>query len=134
MAVIPAFKIYDYTGLNLQHTFSYVNYSNYPQSPNKGVIIEGIRAKGGLIVDGGDEMWDLIMRGTLLADSYDAIIAAMDVMEAAVPVNTKHILKIDKTDSTYYEYRVKRIDPIRYPENLRLNYQEYEVILKVNSW
>lgn len=132
---IPRFKLYDSTGLNLIYQFIAVQATNAPQSVKKTVEIKGQRGKGGLIIDGGDDWWDLYIEGIIMAvDGYEDLIVSIDALESAVVLNTPYILKIDKTVSTYYEYKVKRIEPITYSDNLRTDSQEYRIILKVNSW
>ena len=134
MAVLPKFRLYESDGVTLRHTFPAVVYTNAPQSIEKSVVIEGQRGDGCIVIPGGESSWDLQMRGTLTADDYDAIVVAMDALESAVQLNTKYVLKLDKTDSTTYSWNVIRIEPINYPESLRLNYQKYEITLKANAW
>lgn len=134
MSFVPTFKLYDSTGLNLLYTFPVVQETNSPKSVKKTVVIEGTRGKGCIIIDGGEDIWDLNIRGILSGDDYEALVVAIDAMESAIQLNTKYILKIDKTSSTYYEYKVKRILSINYPQSLRNNIQEYTCVLKVNSW
>ena len=131
---VPKFKLYDSGGVNLIYLFPLVQQTNAPQSVRNTVIIEGIRGKGGIIIDGGDALWDLEIKGYLTGDDYEEIIQKIDALETAVELNTKYILKIDKTVSTYYQYKVKRIVPINYPESLRRTSQSYEIVFKSNAW
>jgi len=134
--MIPRFKIYDSTGISLQYTFLAVQDCNYPASPRRQVTIEGTRGKGGVIIDGGQEMWDMTIDGIIFADDYEALIVLIDALETAVVANTPYVIKINKTSSTYYEYKVKRVGEIKYPidQGLRNNYQEYTISFKVNCW
>ncbi len=130
------FKLYQSDGLTLVYTFPVVQDCNYPASPRRNILIEGTRGKGGILIDGGDSVWDLNITGYLIANSYEELITKIDEMENNVVANTPYILKINKTISTYYEYKVKRIDAIEYPidEGFRTNYQLYTVHFKVNVW
>jgi len=135
MSFVPRFKLYDSTGLNLLYTFPVVQATNAPQSVKKIIEVRGQRGTGCLIIDGGDDCWDLFIEGILVADDdYEDLTASIDALESAVELNTAYVLKIDKTVSTYYEYRVKRIEPIDYPDSLRNESQDYTVTFRVNSW
>lgn len=135
MSFVPTFKLYDYTGVNLLYTFEAVQYTNMPgQDTNSAIIIEGIRAKGCLIIGGGEVCSDIIIRGIFVEDDYEALVVKMDALKAVIVFNTRYKLRLDKTISTYYEYDVKRIEPIDFPESLRTSEQIYNVILKNNSW
>jgi len=134
----PYIKLYDSTGVVLQYTFKYVQSINAPQTPRRTVEITGQRGKGSLIIDGGQDVWDLIISGKFIIEDadegYEDLTADIDAMESAIQLNTPYIIRIDKTAVTYYEYNVKRIEPIEYPESLRIDSQEYICRLRVNCW
>jgi len=135
MSFVPKFRLYDSTGLVLQYTFPLVQACNYPSSPRRGVTIQGTRGKGGIIIDGGEAMWEIDLIGFLFADDYEAVTVLIDALETAVVVHTAYVLKIDKTAGSAYEYKVKRINAIIYPiDGGRNQYQEYRINLMVNSW
>lgn len=131
---IPRFNLYASDGVTLLYTFIAVQATNAPQSLNKNTVIEGIRGQGCIVITGSTSAWDLTINGVFLGSNYEAIVILMDALEAAIPIGTKFVLKIDKTPSTTYSYNVIRITPIEYPESLRTDYQEYKVVLKANSW
>jgi len=136
MNYIPKFYLYDSTRITLLYTFELVNYTNAPQSIKRTVEIEGQRGIGYIIIDGGDKAWDMIISGILDGADYDEITNKIYIMETTIAVNTPYILRFNKTKNTYFEYRVKRIGIIEYPESLRneWEFQKYTCILKVNSW
>jgi len=136
MAIIPKFQLYDSTGANLIYTFPVVFDTNIPQTPSNAVVIEGLRGKGGIIIDGGEDMFEIFLHGVLIADDYEALTVLIDALEAAVPIHTAFHLRLDKTASTYYEYHVKRIKAIEYPiaDSKRTDIQEYIVRFEANSW
>ena len=135
---VPKFKLYDYSGLVLEYTFPLVQVTNAPQSHKRSVVIEGVRGKGCLIIDAGEDSWDLTIEGKLMIDGategYEELTAKIDDLESKVQLHTPYILRIDKTESTYYEYHVTRIEPIEYPESFRTDIQDYSVTFRVNSW
>ncbi|KKL88285.1 hypothetical protein LCGC14_1926240 [marine sediment metagenome] len=134
MPFIPKFRLYNSVGDTLLLTFPVVQETNAPQSPSNIVEITGTRGIGSIIIAGGTPPWNLIIKGVLIGDNYQAIVVAMDALESTVTLNTAFLVRIDKTISSYYEYNVKRILPIEYPENLRTSNQKYTVTLRVNSW
>jgi len=134
MSFVPKFRLYNSAGDTLLYTFLVVQETNSPQSPINTVEITGTRGIGSIIIAGGTSPWNLIIKGVLIGDNYQAIVVAMDALESTVTLNTAFLVRIDKTISSYYEYNVKRILPIEYPENLRTSNQKYIVTLRANSW
>lgn len=135
MAFVPKFKLYDNTGLNLIYTFPVVQNTNIPKSTRKTTVIEGFRGQGGIIISGSDKrIWDIIIEGILFGDDYENLTTKIEEIESSVQMDTQYILRFEKTASTYFEYKVKRIDPIEYPQSFRTQYQDYRIILKANAW
>lgn len=138
MSFIPRFKLYASDGITLLYTFTVVQETNAPQSPFRNIVIEGVRGKGCLVIPAGTASWDLEIKGYLTIDGavegYKELTVKIDALESAVQLNTNYYLKIDKTESTTYSYKVRRIEPIEYPQSLRTDSQEYVIKFKVNSW
>ncbi|MBN1467724.1 MAG: hypothetical protein JW924_03280 [Fusobacteriaceae bacterium] len=135
MSFVPRFKLYNSTGLSLLYTFPVVQESNHPHTSSKSVEIESQRGKGSILIDGGAESWDLRFTGILSGEDYQALVTKMDELESAVDLNIPYIMKIDKTATTVYEYKVKRILPIEWGDtNFRNNFIEYRITLRVNCW
>lgn len=134
MSFIPRFKLYASNGSTLLYTFIAVQSTNAPQTPTKNTVISGMRGQGCIVIPGAAAEWDLTFNGILLAENYEALVVLMDALESALLLNTKYVLKVEKTSVTSYSYNVMRIVPIEYPESLRNNFQEYQVTLKANSW
>jgi len=135
MSFVPKFKLYDSTGISLLYTFPVIQESNHPHTSSKAVEIESQRGKGSIIIDGGQESWDLTFRGVLSADNYEALVPIQDALDAVVALNTPFIMKIDKTSTTAYEYKIKRILPITWgTTNFRNNFIEFTITLRVNCW
>ena len=130
---IPRFKLYNSAGDSLLYTFPVVQATNAPQSPKSTVVITTLRGKGCVVIDGGTTAWDLTIRGILQGDNYEALISEIDALES-IQLNIPYLLRIDKSSSTYYSYKVKRIEPINYPDSFRTDIQEYNITFKVNSW
>lgn len=134
MAIIPSFKIYSELGV-LLYTFSGIFETNHPQSPVKYTEIKGIRGVGSIIIKGSTDSWDLTLKGCLIGTDYENIVSQMDTMETTIVEATKYTLKIDKSLSTTYEYKVMRLEPIQWQtDNVRTNYVEFQIVFRVNCW
>jgi hypothetical protein len=137
--MIPRFRIYNAAATELLHTFELVQNTNLPQTPRNIVEITGVRGKGSIIIDGGEAPWDVFIEGVLTSKlkgwhAYKELTSKVDAMESAVAVDTPLILTLHKTESTFYQYKVKRIEPISYPPSNRVFRQDYRVNLRVNCW
>ena len=131
------FKLYASDGITLVHTFSCVYSANYPRSEKDLIEHTNIRAKGSLVVDGGDKSWTISIKGVIFAEDYDTLTILIDNFESNILLNTEYYLKISKSVSggTYYSYKVKRVSPIIFQEDsLRTNFIEYTCELLVNAW
>lgn len=138
MAFIPSFDLYASNGITLIYTFPVVQYTNLPVSNGRYIEIEGQRGIGSIILDGGQSPFDIIINGFFMIQSasegYTDIVEDIANIESTIVLNTPYYLRVDKTISTYWEYKVKRILPIEYPESLRTDYQEYKVTLRALCW
>lgn len=132
------FKLYNADGITLEYTFPLVQSTNAPQTPLRHVALNGVRGKGALIIPAGTSSWTLEIEGVLYIDGategYDELVALMDALEAAVALNTAYYLRLYKSDTTYYNYPVKRVSAIEYDQSLRTDSQRYRISLEVNSW
>ena len=130
------FKLYENYGESeeTEYTFPIVFSANYPHSGKKSIEHENVRGKGSIIIDGGQESWDLTLKGVLSSIDYDNLMEKVDEMEESVEINVPYTLVISNSITTYM-YNVKRITSIIYQDdNLRTNFIEYTVVLRVNSW
>jgi len=132
--MIPIFKLYDSSASTLRYTFPNVQYTNAPRSVESYVELTNIRGQGSLVIDGGQNAWDLQLRFVIQGDGYEDITAKIDELESAIAFNTPYQLTIDKTASTVYQYKVKRITPIEYTESLRTRIQRVTITFRVDSW
>lgn len=131
---VPDFKLYDKTGTNLLYTFPAVNYTNAPQSVEDSVEITNLRSRGAIIIPGGEKPWNLEMQFTLIGEDYEEVTSQIVTLENTVQLNTPYVLRIDKTNSSYFEYPVKRVQPFIYDTSLRNYFQEIRAILRANCW
>lgn len=131
---IPKFRLYDSTGTTLIYEFPAVDFTNAPQSTRDVVEVSNQRAKGSIIIDGGASAWDMLMRFALIGEDYIEVTSLIVDLEDTVEMNTPYLMRLDKTAGSFFEWKVKRIQPFVYPENLRNNYQRVNATFRVNSW
>lgn len=132
--VIPSFRIYSEADA-LLYTFSGIFEANLPQDPIKYTEVKGIRGQGSIIIKGSLDSWDLILKGCITGTDYEDIVSKIDSMVSTIDTGTKYYLRLDKTGSTTYEYKVMRLEPIEFqPDNLRTNYCEFTIKFRVNTW
>jgi len=98
-------------------------------SGRKDTIIEGNRGDGAVVVPGGKKSQTITIRGILMGIDYKAITTLMNTMRTNVTtdVATLKMTHQDSGEVTDWTYTVKRITEIRFPENLRISSQEYEI-------
>ncbi len=126
------FKLYEADGTTLRYTFPVIFSANYPHSERNIIEHSNFRGKGSIPVDGGMSSWDLVLRGVLSAENYDDLMVLVADLEDKVVLNSPYVLKITKSATTTWDYFVKRITPIEYPEDsLRINFIEYTCKLRV---
>lgn len=128
------FTIFAANGTTPVYILPGVFQANYPYSAKKLIEHESVRSKGSIIVDAGEQSWDLNLKGVVFASSYTALMTIVDAIEAAIVMNTSYYIKI-VSGSSSYSYKVKRIQPIIWDEaSLRTNFTEYAMTLRVNCW
>ncbi len=131
---VPHLKIYESDGITLVYTVPVLQYINIPQSIKKNYLVESIRGVGGIVIPGSDSTWDLVARFFIMDEDYEQIAAKIEALEDAIILHTPYVAKFEKSPEESYSYNVKRIEPIGYPESLRVNEQEVMLLLKVNTW
>jgi hypothetical protein len=130
----PQYNLYASDGLTLVYAFNAIIDDNSPQDPMKGYEVEGSRGQGSIHVPGSAASWDLSLRFHLHANDYQALIVLMDTIQSTIVMNTKYILKIDRTPSSTVSYNVMRKQPISWDSDKRITYQFGNIIFRVNSW
>jgi len=132
------FRLLESDGVTERYTFPLVQYTNLPQSIENFTEIQGLRGIGSIVIEGSESSWSLIIRGKIRGTDYEVITEAIDELESAVAFAQPYYVKVDKVEggATTYSYKVRRLEPIAYNENLRngRGAVDYTVTLRVNSW
>jgi len=139
---VPKVKLWSSDGLNLLYTFPAVNDHNAPQSVKKTLVQTNFRSQGGIIIPGGEDIWELSIRFVLTADGYENIAADIETLENTIQLHTPYLIRIDKTQITYFNqseggYKVKRTEPFQYIDrqrDLMNDIQKVVALFQVNSW
>jgi hypothetical protein len=128
------FKIYASDGTTPVYTLPVVFDANYPYSASKIIEHENVRSKGSIVINGGEQSWDLNLKGVVMAADYDALMTIVNAIESAIVINTPYYIKIS-SGTTTHSYKCKRITPIEWQnDSLRTKYIEYAISLRINCW
>ncbi len=94
----------------------------------KDTIIEGNRGDGAIVIPGGKKAQTITIRGILAGDDYVAITALMNTMKTNITTDiaTLTMKHDDGGEVIDWQYTVKRIGEIRFPDTFRTSSQEYE--------
>ena len=129
-------RLYFDDGTN-QYTFPFVFHVNDPKEGIKATIIRGTRGDGSIIIPGGKKSQEIRIRGKIIDENgYNAISSKMNEMRQKVTTNNA-TLKMQHYNGSWvsdWEYTVRRITEIRFPQSLRTDSQEYEVTFFVISY
>jgi len=139
---VPKVNLWSSNGLTLLYTFPAVNDHNAPQSVKKSIIQTNFRSQGGIVIPGGEDVWELTIRFTLTADGYENIASAIENLENAIQLHILYLIRIDKTQTSYFNqanggYKVKRTKPFEYldrAQDLMNDIQKVSASFDVNSW
>jgi hypothetical protein len=100
-----------------------------PQQGMKATVIEGVRGDGAIVIPGGKKSQEIIIRGRLIDnDGYADLTTLMTTMRNMVTTDQSTLTLEHWTGSTWqtdWQYTVRRIDEIDFPESLRIWEQEY---------
>lgn len=142
MPWVPSFRLYASDGSTLLYTFTAVQDHNAPGNVINTIAISNFRGAGGVIIPGGNKIWELTISFVLLSDGYTNVAQAVDNLESTIICNTPYIIRIDETPTSYFNqasggYKVKRIKPFDYTnrsQDLMNDIQRVTAHFDVNAW
>lgn len=139
MAFVPKFTIRSANNSTEIYRFTAVQSTNLPQTPRETVTHTTQRGRGAVVIDGGIKSFEAIIDFVLWTENYDytTVMDLIDTLETSVPINTPFILRMEKSVSTYYDYRVKRINPFEYIDvqtDQRLFRQKVSARFLTDAW
>ena len=139
---VPKIKLYASNGTTLLYTFPAVQDHNAPGNDKNSIAISNFRAAGGIIIPGGNKMWELTISFIILAEGYENLAPAINSLETTIEFHTPYLIKVDMTDNSYFNqsaggYKVKRTKPFEYPDrskDLMNDMQKVTARFDVNAW
>lgn len=108
-----------------------------PKEAMKATVIRGTRGDGSIVIPGGKRSQEIIIRGKLYADNYNALTSLMNTMRQSITTDVATLTlehNIGAGWITDWSYTVRRIEEIRFPQSFRTSSQEYEVMFLVTSF
>ena len=119
------------------YVLPYVYHVTDPTPGIKSTVIQGLRSSGSIVIPGGKKSHEIIVRGTLMADDYNALTTLINEMRTKVttaPATLKlqHLSGVNWVDD--WSYSCRRIEEIRFEQSLRTSSQKYEIIFYVTSY
>lgn len=133
---IPTFKIYDSSNTSLVYTFEYIipPIIGWPSDNPASIEHTNLRSSGAITIPEGNNPYDIILNGVLIADNYTALTTQIFALRDTIVANTKYVLRLDKSVSTYDSINVMRKTPIVWNEEKRVNIQRYTIQLQALAW
>jgi hypothetical protein len=122
----------------LEYIFPHVFRVSDPKEGMKATVIPGTRGDGSIVIPGGKRSQEITINGRLIDDDgYADITSLMTTMRSMVTTNQATLTMMHWTGSTWqndWQYTVRRIDEIEFPESLRVWEQEYSVTFLVIAY
>jgi hypothetical protein len=119
------------SGITGEYIFPHVFAISDPQQGIKATVIEGTRGDGSIVIPGGKKSQEITIQGRLIDnDGYADVTTLMATMRTMVTTDQSTLTLMHWTGSTWandWNYSVRRIDEIDFPESLRTWDQEYSV-------
>ena len=136
MSFIPTFNLYAEDGVTLVYQFEHIlpPIIGWPSDNPSSVELSNSRASGSIIIPEGNKSYDIILKGILLANDYTALTTKIFALRDTVLANTRYILTLDKSSTTYDSIKVMRLIDIDLDNSKRINNQRYTITLKALSW
>jgi hypothetical protein len=114
-----------------------------PKEGMKATVITGTRGDGSLVIPGGKKSQEISIKGKLWHDDgYKDLTTLISEMKTLITTDLS-TLTLEHYDPDLsgggawvsdWSYSVRRIEEIRFPENLRTAIQEYEVLFFVIAY
>jgi len=122
----------------LEYIFPHVFHISDPETGGKDTIISGTRGDGSIVIPGGKKSIEITIKGRLIDnDGYADLTTLMTTMRNMVTRNQSTLTLKHWTGSTWqndWQYIVKRIEAIDFPESLRTWEQEYTCTFLIISY
>ena len=109
-----------------------------PKEGIKAIVIDGNRADGAIIIPGGKKSQEITIRGRLFdSDGYADLTTLIEELKTKVTTDVATLTSKYWTGTIWqntWQYTVRRITEINFPDSLRINEQSYEIKFLVISY
>lgn len=139
---VPKTKLYNSDASNLLYVFPAVEDHNAPGNDQNSIAISNFRSAGGIIIPGGNKIWELVISFTIIGEGYENVASEVNELETTIQLNTPYLIRIDITSNSYFNqttggYKVKRNKPFEFvdrPKDLMNDMQKVVARFNVNAW
>jgi hypothetical protein len=129
------YTLYASDGTTPIYVFPFVQNDNAFQDPKDFVEVTGLRGVGSIIIPGSTQPWDLNISFIVSGVDYEDLISKLDSLQTTIALQTKYILKIDRTTSTTKDFNVMRLQSFNVvSDDFRTNFAQVECVFRVNAW
>lgn len=134
MSFIPKFSIYNEANDTEIYEIENVLFTTWPNEQSSFVEITNLRSAGAIVIPGGNKSYDIEIRAILIANNYTDLTTKIFTLKNTIALNTKYVLRVDKSQSTYDTINVMRLEAIVFENSKRNNVQRFTLRLKGNIW
>ena len=134
MSWVPTFQLLASNGTTPVYTFDYIINRNYPNENPRHIALTNNRGVGEIIIPQGKGAWDYLLEGVLLASFYSALETKKASLLSTVLTNTRYVLRVDTSPTTYADFKVMRLSSIEWGNTNHNTYQYFTIILRVDTW
>ncbi len=120
------------------YTLPYIFHVIDPKEGIKSTVISGTRGAGSIIIPGGRKSQEIIVKGKLIDnDGYVPLTILINEMKTKVTTSPATLTMKHNVGAgwvTNWQYYVRRIEEIKFPQSLRTASQEYMITFLVTSY
>ena len=126
-----------------EYVFPLVQGITEPKAGTKDTIINGRRADGAIVIPGGKQSQELVIKGKIWSDTgYADLMTKLNTMKSGIGSDvatiTKEYWNPDASGGgaweTTWAYTVKRIEPIVFPDSMQTDIQDYTITFLIISY
>jgi hypothetical protein len=121
-----------------EYILPYVFHVSDPKEGIKANVIQGNRGDGSIVIPGGKRSQEIRVRGKLFDnDGYKDLTTLINEMKSELTTDVATLTMEHKEGVSWvtdWQYTVRRINTIDFPESLRVGVQEYEATFLVIAY
>jgi hypothetical protein len=136
MAEFPVkYILYASDGVTPVYTFTYVQDDTHFPDPKDFVEITSLRGVGSIIIPGSTQAFDINIKFKINGIDYEDLMSKLDSMKSSIVMQTRYILKIDRTPTSTVDFNVMRLQSFTIAsDDFRTGWADVECVLRANTW